>query len=121
MRLLLDENVSPSLVRALREDGNDVIHVRDRGWSGDPDYLIWRRAVADSRTVVTINARDFRKLAEIEEIHAGLITFPSGEQPQGQLACIRRGIVAFEAVSGINVWVRVEIDREVVILLPEPR
>ena len=67
MRLLLDENVSPSNVRALSEAGHDAYHVRDRGLMGQPDHVIWRRAVDENRIVVTINARDFVRLAEREE------------------------------------------------------
>lgn len=121
MRLLLDENVSPRLVAALRADGHDVVHVRDMGWSGDPDHLLWRRAVADSRTFVTINVRDFRRLAEAEEIHGGLITFESGETPEGQLAAIRLLIDAAEAFGAINVWARLEAGRIVTTRLPELR
>jgi predicted nuclease of predicted toxin-antitoxin system len=118
VRLLLDENVSPDLVRMLREDGHDAVHIRDRGWLGDPDHMLWRRAVDESRTFITIDARDFRKLAEMEEIHGGLVTFPSGETRDGQLAHIRRGLAAVAAAGGINVWLSVEADRVVVTVLP---
>jgi predicted nuclease of predicted toxin-antitoxin system len=76
--LILDENVSPATVRPLTEAGHDVCHVRDRGLIGQPDHMVWRRAIAESRILVTINARDFVRLAEREELHGGLVTFPSG-------------------------------------------
>lgn len=119
MRLLLDENVSPRLVLALLGDGHDVVHVRDRGWSGLPDHVLWREAVNDDRAFVTINVRDFRRLATAEDIHGGLITFPSGASSDGQLQFIRRGIDALVAAGEINTWVRVEDDREIVAPLPE--
>ena len=78
MRLLLDENVSPSNVRALSVAGHDVYRVRDRGLIGQPDHVIWRRAVDEDRVLVTINARDFVRLAEREDLHGGLLTFPLG-------------------------------------------
>jgi len=121
VRLLLDENVSPNIVQALRTDGHDVVHVRDRGWLSEADHVLWRHAVDDGRTFVTINARDFRRLAATEQIHAGLITFPSGEPPSSQLAHIRRGVVAAEAAGGVNALVRVEGDLAAVTVLPELR
>ena len=64
---------------------------------GQPDHVIWRRAVDENRIVVTINARDFVRLAEREELHGGLVTFPSGSRPQEQLMLILRAIQRPEA------------------------
>lgn len=97
MRLLLDENVSPSIVRPLLAAGHDAYHVRDRGLIGQPDHVIWRRAVDEDRVVVTINAGDFVRLAEREDLHPGLLTFPSGSRPDEQLALIVRAIEHFSA------------------------
>jgi predicted nuclease of predicted toxin-antitoxin system len=102
VRLLLDENVSPSIVHALREAGHDVYHVRDRGLIGRPDHVIWRRAVAESRVVVTINTHDFVRLARREELHAGPITFPSGSTSEQQSWLILRAITAFEVDRGVR-------------------
>jgi predicted nuclease of predicted toxin-antitoxin system len=97
LRLLLDENVSPSIVRPLSAAGHDVYHVRDRGLIGQPDHVIWRRAVGEERVVVTINAGDFVRLAEQEDLHPGLLTFPSGSRPNEQLALILQAIEQFGA------------------------
>ena len=97
MRLLLDENVSPKIVRALSKAGHNVYHVRDRGLRGRADHVIWRRAIDESRVLVTINARDFVRLAKREELHGGLITFPSRLTPDEQLAQIVRAIARFDA------------------------
>jgi predicted nuclease of predicted toxin-antitoxin system len=80
IRLLLDEAVSRSVAHRLRSLGIDAIHIGERGLANSrfPDYAVWRRAVEESRILVTINVRDFVALAKREEIHAGLITFPSG-------------------------------------------
>jgi predicted nuclease of predicted toxin-antitoxin system len=97
LRLILDENVSPSNVRPLSEAGHDVYHVRDRGLTGQPDNVILRRAVDENRIVVPINARDFVRLARQEELRGGLVTFPSGARPHEQLALILRAIGHLEA------------------------
>jgi predicted nuclease of predicted toxin-antitoxin system len=110
VRLLLDENVSPRIVRQLIAAGHDVYHVRDRGLTGHSDHVIWRRAIDESRILVTINARDFVRLAEREELHGGLITFPSGSTPDQQLALIERAINEFSTGSPIGRWLDVAED-----------
>jgi predicted nuclease of predicted toxin-antitoxin system len=62
--LPLDENMSPRIVRSLWERDVDAIHVRDRGLLGAADHEIWRFARQEVRTIVTINGKDFRKLAK---------------------------------------------------------
>ena len=58
-KLLLDENVSPSIVRRLNDLGIDAYHARDRGLSGAADHVLWRRAFEEDRILVTINVHDF--------------------------------------------------------------
>ena len=41
-------------------------------------------ALAETRTIVTINAKDFRKLAERSDAHAGIVVIPSGGSPNAQ-------------------------------------
>ncbi len=118
MRLFLDENVSPSNVRPLAEAGHDVYHVRDRGLMGQPDHVIWRRAVDENRILVTINARDFVRLAGREELHGGLVTFPSGSRPHEQLILILRAIEHLEADHAqgrdpMNRWLDIGNDGEI--------
>jgi hypothetical protein len=97
LRLLLDENVSPAIVRLLSAAGHDAYHVRDRGLIDQPDHVIWRRAVDEDRVLVTINARDFVRLAGREDLHGGLLTFPSGSRPVEQLTLILLAIERFAA------------------------
>jgi predicted nuclease of predicted toxin-antitoxin system len=61
MRWIVDENVSGTVIRALREWGHDVLSVKEslRG-AGDP--MILARAQADRRVVVT-HDKDFGELA----------------------------------------------------------
>jgi predicted nuclease of predicted toxin-antitoxin system len=115
---LLDENVSPSIVRPLSESGHDVYHVRDRGLMGQPDHVIWRHAVDENRILVTINARDFVRLARREELHGGLVTFPSGSRPNEQLLSIVRAIDRLEADHAqgrdpMNRWLDIGDDGEI--------
>jgi predicted nuclease of predicted toxin-antitoxin system len=86
--LLLDENISPRLVRSLWEREVDAIHVRDRGLLGASDHEIWKFAKQEERTIVTINGKDFRKLAKDSQEHPGIVVIPSGGSPDAQLEFI---------------------------------
>jgi predicted nuclease of predicted toxin-antitoxin system len=62
--LLLDENTSPRIVNLLWKRQVDAVHIRDRNLLGAADHEIWRFAQQEARTIVTINGRDFRRLAK---------------------------------------------------------
>ena len=78
MRFFIDECISPSLSRHLNESGlHDAVHPRDRGRLRESDHVVFARAIAEDRIIVTATADDFRKLAEGVDLHPGLIIFPS--------------------------------------------
>jgi predicted nuclease of predicted toxin-antitoxin system len=60
-RLLLDQGLPRSTAAVLRQAGWDVIHVSEIGMSGAEDADILRRARAESRVCVTLDA-DFHSL-----------------------------------------------------------
>jgi predicted nuclease of predicted toxin-antitoxin system len=70
----------------------DAVHVRDRGLLGAADHEIWKFATQEVRTVVTINGRDFRKLAKNSQEHPGVIVIPSGGSPDAQLSFIMAAV-----------------------------
>ncbi len=85
-KFLIDECLWPGLVRLARDAGYpESTCVRDRGWSGTPDYRLIRHALAEDFTLVTHNAVDFRGplggplggLHTKEPIHAGLVCLVS--------------------------------------------
>jgi predicted nuclease of predicted toxin-antitoxin system len=88
LRLMLDENISPALSTPLWERGIDTATARDRGLLEAGDHTIWNIAQSENRSVVTINAGDFKKLAHRTERHAGLVLLPSGRTRDGQLKLI---------------------------------
>ena len=55
MRLLLDMNLPRSLAGSLRSAGHDVVHGREIGLESASDDVVFARAAADSRTVVTLD------------------------------------------------------------------
>ena len=73
MKFLIDECLHTTLVAVAQDHGHDCFHVNWLGLSGETDWDLMPRIVADDFTFVTNNARDFRKLYAKEELHAGLV------------------------------------------------
>lgn len=61
MRLLLDENLSPTLSAFLIEAGHDVVHVRDRGLTSATDDVVLALAAAEGRVLISADT-DFDTL-----------------------------------------------------------
>lgn len=62
MKLLLDENLSPRLVKALAVTYPDSKHVNDIGLKGREDISVWEYARTHGYTLVSKD-NDFRQLA----------------------------------------------------------
>jgi predicted nuclease of predicted toxin-antitoxin system len=73
IRLLIDEHLSPRLVKWLAELGIHAQHVAHVGLAGAADPKVWRYSFAHDFAVVTMNARDFLRLATGVPLHPGLI------------------------------------------------
>ncbi|MCJ8057012.1 DUF5615 family PIN-like protein [Shinella curvata] len=73
MKFLIDECLHTSLVAVAQDNGHDGFHVNWLGLSGEADWDLMPRIVAEDYTFVTNNARDFRKLYSREQLHAGLV------------------------------------------------
>lgn len=77
MRLFLDECLSPRIAQALNESGEHVaVHPRDSGGLGQTDHCVLAHCVQEVLVIATENARDFRALVAVEDIHPGLIIVP---------------------------------------------
>ena len=68
-KLLADENIHPEVVRFLEARGHDVLDVKRDGLTGRSDLHLVRRALAESRVIVT-HDRDFGRL-----VFAGKVRF----------------------------------------------
>jgi len=68
MRLLLDANLSPSLVAPLTRAGHDVVHVEHIGLVSAEDEAILDHAGADGRVIVTADT-DFPMLLALRRAH----------------------------------------------------
>lgn len=73
MKFLIDECLHTSLVCVTQDRGHDCFHVNWLGLSGETDWDLMPRIVAEDFTFMTNNACDFRTLYAKEELHAGLV------------------------------------------------
>jgi predicted nuclease of predicted toxin-antitoxin system len=94
-RLLLDENVSYPILRALRQRGWDVVHVKDIGMRTATDSSVLDAAVNSGRIILTSDFSDYKALdsafrSEGQE-HPGIILLP--EKPIGE---VLRSLEAFD-------------------------
>lgn len=78
MKLLVDENLSPTLVQHLAEFGVAAVHVAHCGLSGASDPVVWRYAFEHDQVVVTSNVADFLHLAGDVDLHPGVIVLRAG-------------------------------------------
>jgi predicted nuclease of predicted toxin-antitoxin system len=99
LRLLLDEDLSPTVAQALREvDGLDAVAVRDRGKLAATDREVMELAFAESRILVTANVDDFASLAAARELHPGIVLLVEGNLLRNeQLAVTRQAVAVIEA------------------------
>jgi len=67
IRLLLDENISPTLAGKLGEQGVYAVAVPHVGLAGQPDHEIWNHALEHDFAIVTINARALPLIDHIKE------------------------------------------------------
>ncbi len=82
MRIIVNENVTGTVIRELRRRGYDVISVKE-SMRGDDDTSILHRAETEDRLVVT-HDKDFGELAFRHRLPAscGIVLFRlSGEDP----------------------------------------
>src|SRR5512134_3173603 len=74
-RCYANENFPLSVVEVLRRFGHDVLTTAESGRAGQaiPDADILACAVAEQRTVLTLNRRHFIRLHQTTPEHAGMV------------------------------------------------
>jgi predicted nuclease of predicted toxin-antitoxin system len=96
-RLLLDQGLPRSTAALLSQGGWDVVHVSEIGMSRADDREILRRARADSRVCVTLDA----------DFHSLLAT--SGERRPSVIRIRKEGLDATALAALLQtIWSRVE-------------
>jgi hypothetical protein len=52
-KFLADENIHADVIRALREEGRDIVSVSEMGWFGKSDAVLLELAMEQKRIVLT--------------------------------------------------------------------
>jgi predicted nuclease of predicted toxin-antitoxin system len=84
VKFLIDECLHTSLVGVAQARDHEANHVNWLGLSGEADWNLMPRVVAEDFTFVTNNARDFRRLYAREALHAGLVIIVPQTTPARQ-------------------------------------
>lgn len=61
LKILADENISPKIVKHLRERNFDVLDTKEQNWCGKEDAFILKQSTAEERFVLTYDS-DFGTL-----------------------------------------------------------
>jgi len=85
MRLLIDECLSPALVRVANGLGYEAYHVVHRGWAGLTDGQVLQVVVREEFVIVTNNRDDFLALIRGVELHPGLIVILDNVRRNAQM------------------------------------
>lgn len=99
VRLFLDECLSPRIAQSLNAEGIHLAqHPRDFGGLGAPDHQVLARCIDQDFVLVTQNARDFRALVNVSDIHPGLVILPPDDRERSEL--LLRAAIDFLSAQG---------------------
>ena len=89
---------------------SESYHVNWLGLSGETDWNLMLRVVAEDFTFVTNIARDFRKLYGRQKLHAGLVVIVPQVLPARQRALFEAVLDEIDDEEPINEAIEVELE-----------
>ena len=75
MRFFLDHDVPADIARVLRQEGHDVLELRNALPVNVSDQEVFRFAWEQNRLILTCNRDDFLALAAVEPFHGIIVLF----------------------------------------------
>lgn len=110
MRFLIDECLSPALVRVAREAGHEAYHVAHRGWSGQKDWQLFRTMCVEHFVLVTNNRHDWVGIVGRIELHPGLIVIVENVPREEEVVFFRRALSHIDTTRTDMVNQVIEVD-----------
>lgn len=107
MRWLIDEMLPPEAAAELNRRGHDATSVAGLDLAGQPDPVIFDRAVAESRIVVTENIADFAVLLD-QRLRNNEAAVPVVFVRKGDLP--RRGALPHRLAGRLHTWAEANPD-----------
>jgi predicted nuclease of predicted toxin-antitoxin system len=103
VKFLIDECLSPELVRVARERGlAESMHVNHLALNGQDDGAVLACAVDRGFVLVTNKSRDFVRRVERVEIHAGLVCLDIPNERKSKALQLRLFECALEEIGGLE-------------------
>lgn len=99
-RLYADEPFPRPVVEFLRSLGHDVLTVQEAGQAGSSDPDVFAFAIANNRSILTQNRRDFVKLHQLQPDHLGIIVCSEDRNFARLAERIHQAIAAEECLQG---------------------
>ena len=117
MKFLIDECLHTSLVAVAERHGHEAGHVNWLGLSGETDWGLMPRILKEDFTLVTNNARDFRRLYAQQPVHAGLVILIPQVAPARQRELFDTFLAKLNPDEFlVNEAIEIEIEDETVIV-----